>query len=290
MSAQKNPLVILTGLSGAGLSTAMKVLEDQGYHAFDNFPLKLLPALFAETPAGQHPVALVVDSRADDFHPDQILHVVRDLRAQADRDVSLVFMTADEAVLVKRFTETRRRHPLASDRPIEDGIRKEQHLMYSLRLESDVVIDTSELSVHDLKRLLVGHLGKDHQVRPLTITVQSFSFRRGIPREADLVFDARFLNNPHWDAACRPLTGRDALVQEYVDRDPDFAPFISHLQQLLAPLLPRYKAEGKSYLTIAVGCTGGKHRSVYTAEKLSKWLKDQGFSPFLVHRELERQV
>lgn len=288
MNQPKLPLVILTGLSGAGLSTALKALEDLGYRAFDNFPLQLLPQLLTETAAADHPVALAVDSRADDFKPDRVLSTLRDLYRQNTREISVVFLCADEAMVVKRFTETRRRHPLATDRPIEDGIRKEQHLTYSLRLQADVVIDTSELSVHDLKRILTGHFGQDHQPRPLTITVQSFSYRRGIPREADLVFDVRFLNNPHWDAMCRPLTGRDGPVQDYINRDPAFAGFVDGLQGLLAPLLPRYAAEGKSYLTIAVGCTGGRHRSVYTAEKLAKWLKDQGFSPFIVHRELER--
>lgn len=284
------PLVILTGLSGAGLSTALKVLEDLGYRAFDNFPLQMIDQLLAQPGVAAHPVAIAVDARADDFQANTVLQIMAKLRVRSDRAVQVIFLTSDDATLTRRFTETRRRHPLAVDRPIEDGIRKEQHLTYSIRLEADVVIDTSELSGHDLKRILTGHCGENHESRPLTITVQSFSYKRGLPREADLVFDVRFLNNPYWDEACRPLNGQDRAVQEYIDRDPALVPFMGALEHLLLPLIPRYRAEGKSYLTIAVGCTGGQHRSVYIVEKLAKTLKNNGFPPFIFHREQGRKL
>jgi RNase adapter protein RapZ len=287
---EKLPLIILTGLSGAGLSTALKVLEDQGYRAFDNFPLALIQQLLNEPSVIKHPIALAVDARSDDFRPEHVQQVLRDLAQKSDRDLKLVFLTADEAKLVGRFTETRRRHPLAIDRTIEDGIRKEQHLTYSLRMVSDIVIDTTELSVHDLRRILTGHFGDDHRARPVTITVQSFSYRRGLPREADLVIDVRFLRNPHWDPTCRPLTGRDVAVGVYIQDDPQYESFITGLQGWLQPLLPRYALEGKSYLTLAVGCTGGRHRSVFVAETLKKWLEDQGISPIIVHRDVDRSA
>jgi UPF0042 nucleotide-binding protein len=282
------PLLILTGLSGAGLSSALKVLEDQGYRVFDNLPLAMLSALLDQPSVQGHPVALSVDARASDFSAEEVTRVIREFSRHPVRDMQLVFLTADENVIVRRFTETRRRHPLASDRSIEDGIRKEQHVTFSLRLMADLVIDTSELSVHDLRRVLSGHFGRDHRARPLALTLQSFSYRRGIPREADLVFDVRFLRNPHWDEAIRHLTGQDQPVQAYIQSDTDFDTFAAQVRGLLDTLIPRYTAEGKSYLTIAVGCTGGKHRSVFLVEHLSAWLRDKGLSPYILHRELER--
>lgn len=287
-SPQKLPMLILTGLSGAGLSTALKVLEDQGYRAYDNFPLALIPQLLNETSVAHHPIALSIDARSDDFQPDHVQQVLRDVIKHGQRDLNLVFLTADDNTLVRRFTETRRRHPLAIDRTIEDGIRKEQHLTYSLRMVADVVIDTSELSVHDLRHILTGHFAINHQARPLTITLQSFSYRRGLPREADLVIDVRFLRNPHWDSTCRPLTGRDSPVADYVRADEIFESFFKGFTDWLQMLLPRYAFEGKSYLTLAVGCTGGRHRSVFVVEHLKKWLENQGINPIIVHRDVDR--
>ncbi len=278
MSGHK--LLIVTGLSGAGMSSALKSLEDMGYEVFDNFPPALIDPLLADTKAEDHPLAVGIDSRARGFDPATLLQMTERLKAR------LLFITADDAVLQKRFTETRRRHPMAKDRPVAAGIKKEQEMLHSLRREADVTIDTTDLSVHDLKRLLEGHFGLAQ--RKMTVSLMSFGFRFGIPREADLLMDIRFLNNPHWIAALKPLTGLDAAVGAYIEKDKDFAPFCAHFKTMLEPLLPRYAAEGKSYLTIALGCTGGRHRSVYTIETLKPWLEEQGFAVNVIHRDIDR--
>lgn len=278
MTAHK--ILIVTGLSGAGMSSALKSLEDMGYEVFDNFPPALIDPLLADTKAEDRPLAVGIDSRARGFDPVALLQMTERLKAR------LVFITADDAVLQKRFTETRRRHPMAKDRPVAAGIKKEQEMLHALRRESDVTIDTSDLSVHDLKRLLEGHFGLAQ--RKMTVSLVSFGFRFGIPREADLLMDIRFLNNPHWIADLKPLTGLDAAVGAYIDKDKDFAPFCAGFKAMLEPLLPRYAAEGKSYLTIALGCTGGRHRSVYTVETLKPWLEEQGFAVNVIHRDIDR--
>lgn len=187
----------------------------------------------------------------------------------------------------RRYTETRHRHPLAEDRTVADGIAREREMLTSLRSRADVTIDTSNLAGGELKRILDGHFGLLAEAA-LSVFVTSFAYRNGLPREADLVFDVRFLANPHYDPALRPMTGREEPIAAYVAADPDFSPFFDGLTGLLTPLLPRYAAEGKSYLTIAVGCTGGRHRSVFTAERLAAWLETQGLDVHIHHRELER--
>lgn len=284
---KKIPLILLTGLSGAGLSSALKNLEDLGFEAFDNFPLRLLdPLLGTAGHALNNPIAIGVDARTRDFSPASMKLVLESLKARDNLDVSLVFLTADEAVLLKRFTETRRRHPLADDRPIADGIKVEQRWLYDLREMSDHVIDTTELSIHDLKRILHGHFLKP-DTKLLTVSIISFSFKRGIPREADLVFDVRFLKNPHWDENLRLKNGTNTDVQEYIATDTSFAPFTNSLKALLQPLLPRYREEGKAYLTIAFGCTGGKHRSVFVAHDIGSWLKNQNTPVTIIHRDMK---
>jgi UPF0042 nucleotide-binding protein len=201
--------------------------------------------------------------------------------------VSLLFLDCDDEVLGRRFTETRRRHPLADDRPPIDGIRLERQLVHSLRDRADFVIDTSLLTPHELRRVLLGQFGRGVD-RGMAVLVTSFSYRYGLPREADLVLDVRFLRNPHYDPALRPLTGRDAPVADHIRADPDCAPFLDHLRQLFDLLLPRYEREGKSYLTIAVGCTGGKHRSVFVAEEIGVWVQKHGLHSSVIHRDLER--
>ncbi|MGP1394144.1 MAG: RNase adapter RapZ [Inquilinaceae bacterium] len=286
MSANPGRRVILvTGLSGAGMSTALDALQDMGHEAVDNLPITLVPALIDEEQQQGRPLAIGIDSRTRDFAADHLLSRLEALRARSDLDVRLLFVDCDANVLQQRFTETRRRHPLALDRPVSDGIRREQRLLDPLRDHADLTIDTSILTIHDLRRLLEGHFAIGREPG-LFVFVTSFSFRRGLPREADLVFDVRFLVNPHWDPDLRPLTGRDTAVQRAVAADPGFDSFFGGLTGLLGPLLPRYNHEGKSYLTIAIGCTGGKHRSVFVAERLAAWLKSQGHRLGLSHRDL----
>lgn len=281
-------IVLVTGLSGAGMSVALKALEDLGYEAVDNLRLSLVPALLRQADPRRRPLALVIDSRTRDFSAQAFLDELDDLRARDDLDVRLVFLDCGDEVLQRRFTETRRRHPLAVDRTVPDGIARERTLLFPLKDVADVTIDTTQLSIHDLRRILSGHFQRDAQAT-LQVFVTSFSFRLGLPREADLVFDVRFLTNPHYDPALRPLTGLDPAVAARVAGDPDFPAFFTHLTDMLRPLLPRFTQEGKSYLTIAVGCTGGKHRSVFVAEQLAAWLTELGVRVNLSHRDLNRQ-
>lgn len=280
-------LVLVTGMSGAGMSIALKALEDLGYEAIDNLRLSLVPALLEQTDPIRRPLALVIDSRTRDFSALSLLEQVASLKARTDLRVRLVFLDCGDEVLQRRFTETRRRHPLATDRPVPDGIQLERAHLAPLRDHADHLFDTTQLSIHDLRRLLAGNFQLNAETT-LQVFVTSFSFRQGLPREADLVFDVRFLENPHYDPELRPLTGRDSAVAARVAADPDFAAFFQNLTDLLRPLLPRYNHEGKSYLTIAVGCTGGRHRSVFVTEKLADWLTGLGLKVGISHRELDK--
>jgi len=277
------PVILVTGLSGAGRSTALRALEDLGYEAVDNLPLALLNA-----PDGfDRPVAIGIDSRTRGFSAEALSERVQRLRAESGLRVRLVFLTCSDEALQRRFTETRRRHPLALDRPIADGIRQERRLLEDLQARADLTIDSTDLAIGDLKRLVQGNFALDQRPQ-LSISIMSFSYRHGLPREADLVFDVRFLANPHYRDALRPLTGRDAAVADFIRADPAFGPFFADLTALLLPLLPGYEREGKSYLTLAVGCTGGRHRSVFVAERLAAWLADHGRQVDLRHRDVAR--
>ncbi|HTH15649.1 MAG TPA: RNase adapter RapZ [Magnetospirillum sp.] len=278
--------VIVTGLSGAGKTSALKVLEDLGYEAVDNLPVGLLSSLVRPGEGQNRPLAVGIDIRTRDFGVDPIHQAIDTLRAERGMDVRILFLECDDDALRRRFTETRRRHPLAVDRPLIDGIRHERALLAPLKRSADVVFDTSALQPGEFKRVLAGHFGLEAG-RGLMVFVTSFAYRNGLPREADLVFDVRFLANPHYVAELKPLTGKDEGVAEYVAADEAFSNFFSSMTNLLAPLLPRFSAEGKSYLTIATGCTGGRHRSVFVAERLAAWLKGQGVRVELRHRELE---
>lgn len=283
-------ILLVTGMSGAGLSTALKALEDLGHEAVDNLRLSLVSALVAQGDRLRRPpLAIVIDSRTRDFNAEAFLAQLDSLTACPELEVRLLYLECSDEVLQRRFTETRRRHPLATDRPVLDGIQRERGLLAPLRERADVTIDTSTLSIHDLRRILAGHFRMDTETG-LQVFVTSFSFRLGVPREADLVFDVRFLVNPHYDPDLRALTGRDAAVAARVMSDPDWPVFFQRLTDLLQPLLPRYNQEGKSYLTIAVGCTGGRHRSVFVAERLAAWLGERGFKVGLNHRDLERSA
>ncbi len=278
-------VVLVTGMSGAGKTNALKALEDIGYEAVDNLPISLLPSLVTGPHRAARPLAIGVDVRTRDFGVGSFVAELDSLMAMDALDVRVLFLDCADEVLRRRYTETRRRHPLATDRPVMDGIRHERELVSPLRARADVTLDTSDLTLGALQRDLRGHFALD-AAPGLVVFVTSFSYRLGLPREADLVFDVRFLANPHYEAALRPLTGRDEAVGTFIESDPDYASFFQALIQLLGPLLPRFQQEGKSYLTIAVGCTGGKHRSVYVAERLAAWLEAQGQRASVAHRDI----
>jgi UPF0042 nucleotide-binding protein len=280
----KAGVVVVTGMSGAGKSLALKSLEDFGYEAVDNLPLSLLGALLRGSE--DRPLAIGIDIRTRDFGVDSMLSELDRLRAERQTPLTLLFVDCDNEVLGRRYTETRRRHPLATDRPLADGILHERELVSPLRSRADLVIDTTALPPAELRRVLGGHFTLESRAT-LLLFVTSFSYRRGLPREADLVFDVRFLNNPYYVPALKLGTGKDHEVAEYVAQDPDFSNFFAGVTGLLKPLLPRYAQEGKSYLTIAVGCTGGRHRSVFVAERLTEWLRSEGQPVDLRHRDLD---
>jgi UPF0042 nucleotide-binding protein len=282
-------IVLITGMSGAGRTASLKMLEDMGYEAVDNLPMSLLPGLVAQPAPRARPIAIGIDIRTRDFAVASVDAELEKLIADGRLDCRLLFLDCDDEALARRYTETRRRHPLAGDRPVMDGIRRERDLVSPLRERADVVIDTSVLKPADLKRLLAGHFALDD--RPaLKIFVTSFSFRQGLPREADLVFDVRFLDNPYYVPHLKYLTGLDPAVGAHIEADPSFEGFFGSLTGLLKPLLPRYDREGKSYLTIAIGCTGGRHRSVYVAELLGRWLATEGQTVAIGHRDVTRPV
>lgn len=285
-AAEKARVLLITGMSGAGRSTALKLLEDMGYEAVDNLPLSLLPGLVGSCGERQHPIAVGIDIRTRDFAVKSVFGELDNLIGHGGLDSRLVFLECDDEVLARRYTETRRRHPLAGDRPVIDGIRRERDLVSPLRDRADLVIDTSSLHRADLKRLLVGNFGLDDRT-DLQLFVTSFSYREGLPREADLVFDVRFLDNPYYQPQLKMQTGLDPEVAEFVAADRSWAGFFGSLTALLSTLLPSYDREGKSYLTIAVGCTGGRHRSVFTAERLARWLEGSGYAVSVAHRDIE---
>lgn len=277
--------VIVTGMAGAGRTSALRMLEDLGFEAVDNLPLPLLPRLLrGEEDAGQD-LALGIDTRSRRFAPRALLEELGRPTQEGGTRPELLFLDADDETLLRRFTETRRRHPLAHDRPVADGIARERGLMAPLREVADLVIDTSRLPLPALRRLLESRFGDGREPGPV-ITVMSFAYRHGLPREADLVFDVRFLANPHYEPELRPLTGRDTVVGAFIAADEAFPSFERGLLSLLRELLPRYRREGKSYLTIALGCTGGRHRSVFVAERIARCLQGDGWRVNILHREL----
>ncbi|MEO8558367.1 MAG: RNase adapter RapZ [Rhodospirillales bacterium] len=285
-SSSARSLVLVTGLSGAGRATALKALEDLGYEAVDNLPLSLLPDLARPSAAAQgKPLALGLDVRTRGFAIAPFLAELERLRARSDLRPQLLFLDCDNDVLLRRYTETRRRHPLAADRPVIDGIVEERCVLAPWREAADLTLDTSLLNAADLKRVLGGHFTVASSAG-LNVFVVSFSYRRGLPREADLVFDCRFLANPHYVPALQPRDGRDKAVHDYIAADPAYAGFINGIKALISPLLPRFEKEGKSYLTVAVGCTGGRHRSVLVAEELAMWLGQHNARVSLAHRDL----
>ncbi|WP_367614515.1 RNase adapter RapZ [Teichococcus coralli] len=281
------PVVVVTGLSGAGKASILRAMEDLGFESVDNPPLSVLEEVVRE--AGGVPLAVGVDARTRGFDAGGLLALMDRLHNVPGVAPQLLYVTAEETVLLRRFSETRRRHPLAPGGSlggsVADGVAREEALLAPLRDAADWVVDTTELPLPELRRMVERRF-RQAEGHGLGVAVLSFAFPRGLPREAELVFDLRFLRNPHYDPALRPLTGQEAAVAAFIREDQDFAPFWQRMTALLDPLLPRYAAEGKKYLTVAFGCTGGRHRSVLLAEMLTAHLAAQGWRVDLTHREL----
>lgn len=285
-SPQAGPRVlIVTGMSGAGKSTALEVLEDLGWETIDNAPVRLLESLLITGPAPDTPLAIGVDSRTRGYDPAFILTLLDRLLAEGKTTASILFLDASRSAIRRRYNETRRPHPLARERPVGDGIKAERELLEPLRARAEMVIDTSDYATNQLQQVIRNQFA-DEAKGGMTITVTSFGFSRGMPPIADLVFDMRFVENPHWVSELRPQTGLDPAVGRYIESDPAFAPAFARMRDLVLTLLPSYAAQGRAYLTIAFGCTGGRHRSVYAAERLAAALRETGHAVTVSHRNL----
>jgi UPF0042 nucleotide-binding protein len=311
MSGGARPLqrvLLVTGLSGAGKLSILRVLEDLGYEAIDNPPLDMIEGLVPDSPqegpaggadAGsggpvrpERRLAVGVDARSRGFDAAAVLGTLARLRLHPNLSAELIYAWADETVLLRRYTETRRRHPLSPHGRVTDGIAAEQALTAPLREAADIVIDTSDLPVPALRRLIERRYGLEAQADThagLAVSLVSFAFPAGLPRESDMVFDARFLRNPHYVDALRPRTGKDPVVGAYVEEDPDYRAFFGGVTGMLGLVLPRFVQEGKKYATIAVGCSGGRHRSVHIVERLASHLTEAGWRVTTTHRELLRE-
>jgi UPF0042 nucleotide-binding protein len=284
-------VVLVTGLSGAGRSSMLHMLEDLGYEAVDNPPLRLMEEMVSR---GDRPVAVGIDTRSRGFDVATVLAILARLRINPALRAELVFASAEESVLLRRYTETRRRHPLAPNARVVDGIKAETSLLAPLREAADLVLDTTDLPLAALRTMMDNRFGVAGAAGGMTLSLTSFAYPKGLPRDADLVFDMRFLRNPHYDPILRPRTGLDPEVAAYVEADPAFEPYLCKITDLLRFLLPRFVEEGKKYANIAIGCTGGRHRSVHVVQRLAVWLND--FSPdgtpawrvMVNHRELLR--
>lgn len=293
-TGERQRVVLVSGLSGAGRASILRALEDVGFEAIDNPPTEAIPDLVADGPPDpSRRVAIGVDVRSRGFNVEALLDVLGRLKATPGLRTELLFAWADESVLLRRFTETRRRHPLSPQGRVSDGIAAEQAQTAQLHAAADLVLDTSELSLAALRQWIDQRFGphaKDDPQGGLAVSVTSFAFPAGLPREADMVLDARFLRNPHYDKLLRPRTGLDPEVAAYVAEDPDFDRFFRKMAELVRLVLPRFVQEGKKYATIAIGCTGGRHRSVAIAEKLGSHLTQAGWRVTITHRELAREV
>ena len=280
-------LVILTGLSGSGKSTVLKAFEDMGYYCVDNLPVELIP-IFAELHAAgegdYRRAALLVDAR-EGLQLEKLPGLLKHLKR--DHPIILVYIEAHDDALLRRYSETRRPHPLGREYSVRESLLHERALMEPIRKLADVVIDTSQFNVHELRHF-VSERFKTESKRPLLVSLVSFGYKYGVPTDADLMFDVRFLPNPHFVPKLREFTGRDAKVRKYIESFPQTGEFLRRMQSLLTYLIPHYIEEGKSYLTIAFGCTGGKHRSVMMSEWLKKALEKKGFSTRLVHRDIDK--
>jgi RNase adapter protein RapZ len=286
--SRNRQILIVTGMSGAGKSTALRTLEDLGWEVVDNLPLRLLERLLAvpaeDSEGRNRPLAIGIDSRTRDFDGAKIARTIDRIPAHYGADSGLLFLDCNGVELARRFSETRRRHPLAVDRPIADGIARERELLGPLRQVATHLIDTTDIKANELQQEIRSRFGVQGDAPVLSMI--SFGFARGLPRNADLVLDMRFLRNPHWVPALKPLSGLDEAVGTYIGEDPAYDEAIERIDGLLKLLLPRYASEGKSYVTVAFGCTGGRHRSVHICECIATRMRAAGFTPTVTHRDL----
>jgi len=285
-SQAEQRMVLVTGPSGAGRSTAIHALEDLGYEVIDNIPLSLVPRLM-DGPLSERPIALGLDPRNREFNTTALIELIDRMTRDPRVLLEVIYLDCGVDELIRRYSQTRRRHPLAPDATPATGIARELDLLTAVRARADHLIDTTEMSPHDLKSEIGGWFAASSATR-LAVSVQSFSYKRGLPRGVDMVFDCRFLRNPHWDPALRPQNGRDAAVVAHIAEDPRFAEFLKKVSDMVLFLLPAQKEEGKAHLSIAFGCTGGQHRSVAVTEILAKRLAEAGWPVAIRHRELER--
>ena len=293
LTPPRQRVLLVTGLLGAGKTTALKVLEDLGWETIDNFPIRLLDRLIdspdAPAPDLRPPLAIGFDSRTRGFDPNKVIDRVKKLVGRDDLELTTLFLDCAGQELERRYNETRRRHPLAQDLPAASGIAAERETMEPLRRWADMVISTTDFTSNDLQQAIRERFGRDAPIGT-TVSITSFGFSRGMPPVADLVFDMRFLHNPHWDPQLRPQTGRDAPVGDFIRKDPAFDEVFGRIRDLILQLLPRYQAQGKAYVNIAFGCTGGRHRSVFTAELMAEALRAAGYSPSVLHRNLSARA
>lgn len=287
-SAALQRLVLITGRAGAGRSSAIRVLEDLGYETIDNLPLSLISRLL-DGPSAGSPLAIGVDTRNRDFSADTLLEVLTELDERPGLAQEVLYVDCRDDILLRRYSETRRRHPLAPNESPTEGIARDDEMLAPLKARADILIDTSEFSVHDLKAEITRLFELEASAR-LGISVHSFSYKMGLPRSLDFVFDCRFLTNPHWDENLRPLDGRAAEVVNYIAQDPRFGTYIQQIESLLRLVAPASIAEGKSHLSIGFGCTGGQHRSVALTERVANALAEDGWRVSIRHREIERRA
>ncbi|MGB7655557.1 MAG: RNase adapter RapZ [Novosphingobium sp.] len=289
-SPSRQRLLLVTGLLGAGKTTALKVLEDLGWEVIDNFPIRLLDRLIdkADSPAAEprSPLAIGFDSRTRGFDAGKVIQRVKQLTARPDLEITTLFLDCAGTELERRYNETRRRHPLAQDLPVASGIAAEREQMEPLRRWADMVISTSSFTSNDLQQTVRERFAAEQGTQDTTITITSFGFARGMPPIADLVFDMRFLDNPHWDPVLREQTGQDPAVADHIRQDVAWNEAFGRIRDLVLLLLPRYRAQGKAYVNVAFGCTGGRHRSVFSAEQLAAALREAGYAPSVLHRNL----
>lgn len=285
MELNKRRLVFVTGLSGAGKSTALKAFEDSGFETIDNLPLEVIETVVASI-LPEANLAIGVDSRTRGFDARYLQTIVTGIEDKLHVKPEVIFMDASDTALIQRFSETRRRHPLSHEKPIVDGLQIERKMLDPVRIFASSLFDTTNMSSTDARLLIKDHIG--HDTTSMVITVMSFGFAQGVPRAADMVLDVRFLQNPHYDKELKPLTGLTSAVQDFVKADDGFDAFVKKTMDMISFLVPRYKSSGKSYFTIAFGCTGGKHRSVTMAETFSGLLESQGLDIHCWHRDIPK--